>query len=164
MRTPKALALPSLLVVTATLLSACGSTPPFLVFRGAPGEKLASVDGDPVRTRSPSFENFPGAKAGYHFVRSAEQWKEIFPGGEVPPLPTDLDFKRKMLIFAVGDGKKIQAVKITKVLDTASTVHLFVRETLEGENCKSESWIEEPLGSIQERSLLSCKQVNLSKS
>ncbi|MFO0638832.1 MAG: hypothetical protein U0183_06420 [Polyangiaceae bacterium] len=139
MRTPKALALPSLLVVAATVLSACGSTPPFLVFRSAPGEKLASVDGDPVRTRSPGYEVFPGAKAGYHFIHSPEQWKELFPGGEVPPLPTDLDFKRKMMILAVGDGKKVQGVKITKVLDTASTVHLFVRETLEGENCKSET-------------------------
>ncbi len=139
MRFPSAFALCSSLVALSVALAACGSTPPFLVFRSEPGEKTAPIVGDPVRIQQPGYEMFGGAKAGYHFVHSAEQWKTLFPGGEIPPLPTDLNFTRKMLIMAVGDGKKVTHVKVTKVLDTASTVHLFVRETLEGQNCKGES-------------------------
>lgn len=138
MRFPSAFALSSVLAVSLSFVG-CGSTPPFLVFRGEPGEKLAPVVGDPVRMQKPGYEGFNGAKAGYHFVRSADEWKALFPGGEIPPLPTDMNFVRKMVIFAVADGKKITNVKVTRVLDTASTVHLFVRETLEGQNCKSEN-------------------------
>ncbi len=135
MRFPSALVPFSLL---ASSLIACGSTPPFLVFRGEPGEKLAPVVGDPVRIQQPGYEVFNGAKSGYHFVHSADEWKALFPGGEIPPLPTDLNFTRKMMIIAVADGKKVTHVKVTKVLDTASAVHLFVRETMEGQNCKSD--------------------------
>jgi len=135
MRLPSAIAP---LVLVASSLVACGSTPPFLVFRGEPGEKVTPIVGDPVRIQQPGYEVYNGAKAGYHFVHSADEWKALFPGGEVPPLPPEMNFTRKMMIMAVGDGKKITHVKVTKVLDTASTVHLYVRETLEGENCKTE--------------------------
>ncbi len=138
MRFLSAFTLSSCFLAPLFALAACGSTPPFLVFRGEPGEKLAPVVGDPVRIQQPGYEVFHGAKAGYHFVHSPEEWKALFPGGEIPPLPPDMNFVRKMVILAVGDGKKVTHVKVTKVLDTASTVHLFVREVLEGQNCKAE--------------------------
>lgn len=119
--------------------AACGSTPAFLVFRSEVGEKLPPVEGDNVRLQHPSQESYGSAKPGYHVVHSPEDWKALFPSGDVPGVPAEVNFTRKMVVLAVGDGKKITGVKVTRVLDTASTMHLFVRETVEGQNCKSEA-------------------------
>ncbi len=117
----------------------CASAPPYFVVRGQPGEQLPAVSGDALRLQHPSQESYGQAKSGYHVVHSQDDWKRLFPGGEVPPIPTELDFTRKMIVLAVGDGKKITGVKVTKVLDTANTMHIFVREMVEGQGCKNES-------------------------
>lgn len=117
----------------------CASPPPYYVVRGMPGERLPMVSGDPMRLQHPSQERYGQAKSGYHVVHSLDEWKRLFPSGEVAPAPTEVNFSKKMIILAVGDGRKTTDVKVTKVLDTASTLHIFVRESLEGEGCKNEN-------------------------
>ncbi len=126
-------------LLSLLVLVGCGSSPPFQIFRGQPDERIEPIKGDMLRLSHPSQEAFGGAKPGYHIVHSADEWKVLFPSGEVPGIPTEVNFNQKMIILAVGEGRKTTGVRVMRVLDTANALHIYARETIEGLNCKNET-------------------------
>ena len=113
----------------------CQASPAITVMRLGPGEQTAAVQGDVVKTRRGGQEAFAGVRGGYYVVRSVEDWRNAWPGGSEPPLPSTLDPARSMLLVGVAENKETVALKITKVLETGDRIHVWVKETRAGENC-----------------------------
>ena len=123
-------------VATTALLAAagCEPSPAITVVRLGPGDK-GDIQGDVVKMRRGGREAFEGLRGGFYVIRSVEDWRNAWPGGAEPPLPSTLDPSRSMVLLAVADKPESVAVKITKVLETGDRIHVWVKDTRAGENC-----------------------------
>lgn len=119
----------------AAAVGGCQPSPAITVVHLGPGEKTDAVQGDVVKTRRGGQEAFVGLRGGYYVVRNVEDWRNAWPSGNEPPLPSTLDPARSMLLLAVAEDKETTALKITKVLETGDRIHVWVKETRAGENC-----------------------------
>lgn len=124
----------SILLVLAFAAS-CTPAAPVTVVKVASGERVEGAKGDPLKFRRGSQESFTGARDGYFVVRTHEDWANLHMTTEPPPFPATLDPARSMLIVVVGDEKAVSETRIHKVIDGASAVHVFVKETKRGEGC-----------------------------
>lgn len=115
----------------------CEPSPAVTVVHLGPGEKAAAIRGDVVKMRRAGQEAFVGLRGGYYVVRSVEDWRNAWPSGGEPPLPSTLDTSRSMLLLAVAEKNDSVALKITKVLETGDRIHVWVKETRAGENCST---------------------------
>ncbi len=120
----------------ASAAAGCGASPAITVVHLGPGEKGDNISGDIVKTRHGSQEAYVGLKGGFYAVRSVEDWRSAWPAGTEPPMPATLDTSRSMLLLAVAEEKNTQDLKILKVLETGSAVHVWVRDMKVGTNCK----------------------------
>jgi len=123
------------LVASALGFAACDNTPAITVFHVASGEKAPPVQGDPVKLRRTAQEAYVGIRAGYAVVRSVEDWRTLWHGGEAPPLPATVDPARAMLLVGVAEQKDVVSVKIQRAVETSNGVHVWVKETRAGEGC-----------------------------
>ena len=115
---------------------ACGTTPAISVVKVARGEKTEDVKGDTIKLKRPDQEAFSGGRPGYRVIRNHNDWNDAWPTGEVPDLPDVLkDQKRTMGIFATSDSKSSISLKVTRALETAEMIFIWVTEQKLGENC-----------------------------
>ncbi len=113
---------------------ACASGPAMTVVRSEPGQKPEPVVGDNVRVARPTTVEHAGMKPGYHAIRSMEQWRALWPGGE-KPLPAHVELGQKMILAASSDAAEVVEVKVLRVMDTANTLHVFTKEARLGKDC-----------------------------
>lgn len=116
------------------LVAACGTAPAISVVRTAAGDKTEEIQGDVVKLKRGEQEAFRGGKAGYYVIRTEDDWKAAWPSGKAPAMP-DLETSHQMIFFTVADTKRVTRLKMTKSLETAERVFVWVKETQLGENC-----------------------------
>jgi hypothetical protein len=129
-----------LLSATASVAGACGSTPSITVFRGAELKTVEPVQGDTVKVKRRTSEPFAGAVPGYHVLRTEEDWQRVFPPGhEAAASARPADPNRTMMVVVAPETKDIDHVKVSRVVETGSFVHVFVKETKRGPGCAARS-------------------------
>ncbi|MBN9166581.1 MAG: hypothetical protein J0I07_36945, partial [Myxococcales bacterium] len=121
------------------LLAACTTTPAVTVVRTSPGDKPEEIKGDHVKLKRGAQEPFAGARPGFYAVRSTEDWEHAWPVGTAPPMPPTLDTSKQMVFLAVAETQAITHVKVERVLETATFLYAWVRETKVGEYCTNKS-------------------------
>ena len=124
-------------VLGAAASGACAPSPAISVVHLGPGQKSEAVQGDLVKTRRGGQEAYVGLRGGYYVVRTVDDWRNAWPSGKEPPLPSTLDTARSMLLLAVAEKKDSTQLRINKVLETGDKIHVWVRETQAGENCST---------------------------
>jgi hypothetical protein len=117
------------------LSGGCAVSPAITVVHVGPGQKPEEIRGDAVKTRRGGQEAYVGLRGGYYVVRNVEDWRNAWPGGKEPPLPSTLDPSRSMLLLAIAEANDTVQLRINKVVETGDRVHVWVRETKAGENC-----------------------------
>lgn len=124
--------------MASTVLSGgCGVSPAITVMHVGAGQTAEEVRGDVVKTRRGGQEAYVGLRGGYYVVRGVEDWRNAWPGGKEPPLPSTLDSARAMLLLAVSDDANAIQLRINKVIETGDHLHVWVRETKAGQNCNT---------------------------
>ena len=130
----------AVLIVAALLgVAACTTTPAVTVVRTTPGDKSEQLKGDPVKLKRGPQDAYAGARGGFYVVRGAEDWEAAWPTDKAPPMPAGLDTSSHMVFLAVSDTKNIARVKVQRVLETATFLYVWVRETKVGEGCRNRS-------------------------
>jgi len=129
--------IPLVVSAAALLAGACSTTPAVTVLRVATGEKVETVQGDPVKLKRGTQETFAGIRGGFYVVRNAQDWSSTWGGSPGNPMPGTVDTARSMLVIAVAEQKDAVDMKIERVAETGNAVHVFVRETRAGEGCSS---------------------------
>ena len=117
------------------LAGGCGVSPAVTVVHLGPGEKGEPVTGDAVKIRRAGQEAYAGLRGGFYVVRNADDWRGAWPGGGEPPFPANLDPTRSMLLLAVAENKDTVTLHIDKVVETATMVAVWARDTRMGEGC-----------------------------
>ena len=100
------------------------------------GGKPETDQGDNLKIRRGAQEAYAGIHGGFYVVRSQEDWTALWPSGQVPPLPPTLDTTRQMLLVGMAESKDAIGVKMTRVYDSGPFIHVIVKETGAGANCK----------------------------
>lgn len=113
----------------------CSTTPAVTVIRGDGTENGQGIQGDPLKIRRTAQEGYAGLRGGFFVVRNHEDWQSVWPSGQEGAMPTTLDTSKAMLLMASSDSKDTVQMHINRVLETASTVHVWVRETKNGTGC-----------------------------
>jgi hypothetical protein len=126
----------ALAATTSVLNGGCGASPAITVVHLG-GQKTEEIKGDTVKTRRGSQEAYVGLRGGYFVIRNIEDWRNAWPGGKEPPLPSTLDTSRSMLLLAVAEEKEAVQLQIAKVVETGEFIHVWVRETRAGANCSA---------------------------
>lgn len=126
-----------LFLASATAVAgACGSTPAITVLRGDALRAVEPVQGDPMKLKRVSQEAFAGANPGYHVLRTDEDWQRAFPAGhELPAGARPKDPNRTMVVVVAPETKGIVRTKVTRILETAAFLHVYVKETKRGAGC-----------------------------
>lgn len=116
-----------LLVLTA----ACSSAPAVSVVRnGHPDDEA----GDPIKLKRPDQEFFAGGKAGFHVVRTHDDWNDAWPLGKVPNMP-EFGGKDRMMFIATAESRSTIDIKINRAIESAEMIYVFATEQKLGENC-----------------------------
>lgn len=120
----------------AFLVLCCGVSPAITVIHLGAGEKSETITGDPVKFKRGGQEGYVGMRGGFYVIRSAEDWRGAWPGGaEAAPFPTTLDPSRAMLVLGIAENQDTSALHIDKIVETASLVAVWVRDTHTGQGC-----------------------------
>jgi hypothetical protein len=125
--------------VTATLVSlgavwACSSSPAVTVYHARDGAH-PPVEGDPVKLRRGPQAAFKGIEPGFHVVRSLEDWHKAWPPGRAPPMPRSVYESGSMVFVAVAEDDESVKLRVIRAVEDGRAVHVFVRETKNGEGC-----------------------------
>ncbi|HSO32280.1 MAG TPA: hypothetical protein VLT33_07190 [Labilithrix sp.] len=129
---------PLLLLGAGAMAGGCGVSPAVTVVHLGPGQTSGPITGDPVKLKRGGQEGYAGMRGGFYVVRSAEDWHSAWSGGaEAAPFPATVDPSRSMLLLAVAESKESVALHIDKMVETASMVAVWVRDTRAGEGCTS---------------------------
>lgn len=123
------------LLLLSLSIAACRPASPVTVVRISSGQTVEEAKGDPLKLRRGSQESFTGARAGFFVVRNHEDWANLHMTTQPPPFPPTLDPARSMLVVAIGDGNELVETRIQRMLESATAVHVFVKETKRGEGC-----------------------------
>jgi hypothetical protein len=123
--------------VLAASFVGCEHSAPFAVEKAQLGEKSKLVTGDNMRLSRPAQEGYDGIKPGYYVVRTVEEWRALFERGQESSPPLAADFTRNMIVVSAGTHAMTKT-HVTRVLDTANTIHVYVQDTLRGAGCKNE--------------------------
>lgn len=122
----------------AFLLLGCGVSPAITVIHLGAGQKSEAITGDPVKFKRGGQEGYVGMRGGFHVVRGQEDWRAAWAGGgEAAPFPTNLDPSRSMLVLGIAESKETSDIHIDKMVETASMVAVWVRDTHTGKGCTS---------------------------
>jgi hypothetical protein len=117
------------------LASGCGATSGVAVSHVPQGENAPAVSGDPLPLKRTDSEGFAEARAGFHVVRTDADWERIWPEGRAPARPAGIDPARSMLFVAAAEDPSAVSIRVVRMLETASAVHVYVRETKNGDRC-----------------------------
>lgn len=134
---------PLAVLALATALAAanaCSSTPAITVLRGDTLKATEPVEGDPLKIKRGAQDAYVGAKPGYAVIRSEDDVRATWPAGHEPPASArPANPERQMLVVAAPETKDLVRARITKVLETANALHVFVVETKRGPGCMARS-------------------------
>ncbi|MDB4941053.1 MAG: hypothetical protein JWP97_587 [Labilithrix sp.] len=114
---------------------ACGVSPAITVVHLGPGEAPDPVKGDAVKFRRGAQESYADLRGGFYVVRGDEDWRNAWSVSNPPPFPSALDTARNMLVLAVAEKPQTVRIKIERIVENASTVVFYVRETALGAGC-----------------------------
>lgn len=126
--------------------ASCASSPAITVVRYGQGDKQEPVKGDPVKIRHGAQE-FASMKGGFHVVRSSDDWHNVLRDKD-SAMPPTIDTGREMMLLAVAESRNVREIKVTRALETAEFIHVFVRETTLGENCAAKKLDQIPRDSV----------------
>jgi hypothetical protein len=89
-------------------------------------------------------------RRGYYVIRRDEDWIHAWSEGQavVPPFPQTLDTSSSMALVTVPESKDAVDVKITKVVESTGFVHVWVRETMRGEECMTHPGEKAPVEAV----------------
>jgi hypothetical protein len=121
---------------SSVLSGGCGASPAITVVHLGPGEKSEAIRGDAVKTRRGAQEAYAGLRGGFYVVRSIDDWRTAWTSGNEPPMPSTLDTSRSMLLLAVAEKKDTVQLQVHRVVETGDRLHVWVRSTKAGQNCK----------------------------
>ncbi len=114
---------------------ACVASPAVTVVHLGRGETADAVSGDPVKIRRGGQEAYVGLRGGFYVVRSMDDWRNAWPGGNEPPFPSSLDPAQAMLLLAIAENKDSVQLHIDKVVETGNMLAVWARDTRAGEGC-----------------------------
>lgn len=124
-----------LLLVCGIGLTACPPpAPTSYIHRLKTGREATREPGDKLLVTPANSEVYRGATAGYRLVKSVEDWNALWDKA-TPPAPPQIDWNAKMIISAVSDWQGITAVRISDVIETGTSLHIYVSERLPGSGC-----------------------------
>jgi hypothetical protein len=148
-RTPFVTAFTAVLAsATIAIVAACASTPMVSVYRLGVGDKSDGLQGDAVKSRRPPQESFAGAARGYWVVRNNDDWNKAWPEGQVPAMPATLDTSSTVALVVVPDSRDAVDVKVTKIVESTGFIHVWVRETMRGEECVAHASDKTPVEAL----------------
>jgi hypothetical protein len=113
----------------------CAADPSLYVHRMKLGRKAPREEGDVLKVQRPDTERFGTAQPGFFALKTREEWTKFWEGTGSNPEPPQLDFERKMILVAVTESAQSQALHIDQVVETGTSVHVYVTETRPGEGC-----------------------------
>ncbi|MFO0662442.1 MAG: hypothetical protein U0174_00740 [Polyangiaceae bacterium] len=116
-------------------LPACGTTPMLYVHRFKMGKKPPTQDGEVLKMQRPDTERFGTAQPGFFALKTREDWNRFWEGNGTPPEPPGIDFQRKMILVAATESSQSQNLRIGKVVETGTSMYVYVTETRPGEGC-----------------------------
>ncbi len=124
----------ALLFVLAVGLTACPPpTPTSYIHRLKTGKEATRENGERLILAPASSEIYRGANSGYRLIKNQDDWNTLWPSA--PPSPPQIDWNAKMVIAAVSDWQGITAVRISEVIETGTSLHIYVSERLPGSGC-----------------------------
>jgi hypothetical protein len=129
--------LPVAVVAFAAALSgACVPTPPITVVHVGKTPVKDGVVGDAVKMRRPPSDTYGGLRGGAYVIRTNEDWQKMWKGApEQPAFPSTLDPMTEMLVVVATDDAIVSQLTISRAVETAETMTVFVRQTMLGEGC-----------------------------
>lgn len=116
--------------------AACSTTPAISVTHFSGGDKPPEVAGDAVKMKRGTLESYAGLRGGFYVVRSPEDWRVAWQSGDAPPVPATLDTVHSMLVLAAAEEKETTQIRVQRIVETGSLVHVWVKETKAGEGCE----------------------------
>lgn len=116
-------------------LTACGTTPMLYVHRFKMGKKPPTQDGEVLKMQRPDAERFGTSQPGFFALKTREEWNHFWEGTGTPPEPPGIDFQRKMILVAATESSQSQNLRIGKVIETGTSMYVYVSETRPGEGC-----------------------------
>jgi hypothetical protein len=120
----------------AALGGACAPTPPITVVHLGKNPVKKEVRGDALPLRRPISESYESVHGGAYVVRSPQDWQAMWKGSVEPPaFPTTHEPSAEMLLVVASDDAIVSRVKISKAVETAELLTVYVRQTLLGEGC-----------------------------
>jgi hypothetical protein len=123
-------------VVLGALLGGCVPSPAITVVHVGKNPVKDEVVGDAVKMRRPPADSYSGVRGGAYVVRTNDDWQKMWKGAaEQPAFPSTLDPATEMLVLVASEDAIVSQVKISRAVETAETVTVFVRQTMLGEGC-----------------------------
>ncbi len=117
-----------------SVLGACAPTPPITVVHLSRNAERGDGDRVPVRVRRPPADTYAGLPSGAFVVRDADDWRKMWKGVADPPAyPKSVD--PDMLVVVANRDQLVSTLEVTRVLESAGLVNVWVRQTMIGEGC-----------------------------
>jgi hypothetical protein len=94
--------------------------------------------GDDYDFQHLSVDGYVQQKPGFYPVHAASDWRTAWtedPKGNVPAVPADVDFKKRMLFVATSKTPGAKSIEVQKITRTADGLHIYVLETLLPKAC-----------------------------
>jgi hypothetical protein len=94
--------------------------------------------GDDYDFQHVAVDGYVQQKPGFYAVRTASDWRGAWTEnakGDVPPVPPDLDFKKRMLFVATSKTAGAKSIEVQKITRTFDGLHIYVIETLLPRTC-----------------------------
>lgn len=123
------------ILLLSSALGACAPSPAVTILRTGADGPAEAVRGDAVKLKRGPREHLGSAHGGYYVVRGREDWDQVWPAGKAPPMPSDLETNRHMLVLGVAESKAVTQIKVQRAVETATTLYVWIHETTLGEHC-----------------------------
>jgi hypothetical protein len=135
MRTSKTFILLFGLGLAALGLQACSAAPMIYVHRMKVGKQAPREEGERLKIQKPDSERYGTSQPGFFAVKTTEEWERFWDSSGTKVDAPAIDFKRKMFLVAATESSQAQAIHISSVVETGTTVYVYVAETRMGEGC-----------------------------
>jgi hypothetical protein len=110
------------------------------IIRTPPGDRAVTEEGASARLAhwQVGLASREGLKRGFFVAKSDVEWRGLWPNTDsdkVPIVPFDLDFSKEMLIVSSPAAPSATASEVKNVIVGDRDVHVYVTQTLLGEDC-----------------------------
>ncbi|HVJ91034.1 MAG TPA: hypothetical protein VM580_14620, partial [Labilithrix sp.] len=113
-----------------------GPTRPVTVVHVGKNPLGRETNGDALRLKRPTPENYTGIRGGAYVVRTPQDWQKLWrEADEAPPFPQTVNPLTEMLIVVASEDALISQLKIARAVETTETISVVVRQRTLGEGC-----------------------------